>query len=138
MRRYLVGLLTGLAGGGLIVALNLATDYLVTPLVGILVGLVIGMALGWRRHEPGKAVADGLLAGMLAGALLLIGELVGTSLYMQKPHASVWAHVALQRNTVWWLTGATGVLSLLLATSLAMAFAGIVSAWTGYRTPQAA
>ena len=113
MNRYLVGLVVGaLAAVGdiLLTARRLSLLALVVALVA---GLLVGLLLGWREPRPRRAFVVGLAAASIVGALFLLGERLSGAL-------------ASQRGA------ALALVSAILCVIVGGAFAGILSAWTGY------
>jgi hypothetical protein len=133
MGRFVIGLIVGALGAATAFTMNQNRFTLMTPLVAIVGGLLIGAMLGWRNSNPGKALVSGLLAGGLAGFLTGIGQFIGVSQAVHIPHVPLWMRDISQYSPMYgWLTRGMGGLLILLMAGVAGAFAGVLSAWTGF------
>ncbi|HEU0027421.1 MAG TPA: hypothetical protein VFQ25_09925 [Ktedonobacterales bacterium] len=133
---FVIGLIVGAMGAAAIYTLDLSALTLLPPLVAILGGLVIGALSGWRNPRPGGALISGMLAGGLAGVLLVAGHFAGMARVVHMAGAPVWMRDISQYSpTYGWLTRGMGGLLVLLTTLIGGGFAGMLSAWTGFRAP---
>ncbi len=136
MGRFVIGLIVGAIGAAAIFAMNLGVFTLLAPLVAMACGLLIGALLGWRNPRPGDALVSGLLTGALAGVLMGFGQLAGVARVVHIAQAPVWMRDISQYSPMYgWLTRGMGGLLVLLTASIAGFFAGLLAAWTGFRTP---
>lgn len=134
---FVIGLIVGAIGAAAIFAINLSDFTLTAPLVAMACGLLIGALVGWRNPRPGGALLSGLLAGALAGGLLFAGQFAGVSRAVHIAGGPVWMRDISQYSPLYgWLTRGMGGLLVLLAAGVGGSFAGLLSAWTGFREPQ--
>ena len=136
MGRFVIGLIVGAIGAAAIYAMNMSVLTLLAPLVAMACGLLIGVLLGWRNPHPGGALVSGLLTGALAGVLMSIGQFAGVDKVVHFTQVPVWMRDISPYSPMYgWLTRGMGGLLMLLTASVAGFFAGLLSAWTGFRTP---
>lgn len=76
MSRLSAGLITGIIGAALIVALSFVNIPFIGILIPILVGIGAGLLVARNPTFAGKAGKAGALAGLIAGAVLLVGSLI--------------------------------------------------------------
>lgn len=136
MVRFVIGLIVGAIGAVAIFALNMSAFTLLAPLVAMACALVIGALQGWRNPHPGGALGSGLLTGALAGVLMGIGQFFSVARVVHVAQVPVWMRDISQYSAMYgWLTRGMGGLLVLLTALVAGFFAGLLSAWTGFRMP---
>ena len=133
---FVLGLIAGAVGSAAIFTLDLSDLILLAPLVAILGGLLIGALSGWRNPSPGGALKSGMLAGGLAGVLLVVGQFSGVARMVHTAGAPIWMRDISQYSPLYgWLTRGMGGLLVLLTALIGGCFAGVLSGWTGLRAP---
>ena len=136
MSRFVIGLIVGAIGAAAIYALNMSALTLLAPLVAMACGLLLGALLGWRNPHPRGALVSGLLTGALAGVLMGVGQLSGVARVVHFAQVPVWMRDIPPYSAMYgWLTSGMGGLLALLTALVAGFFAGLLSAWTGFRMP---
>ncbi|HEX8994797.1 MAG TPA: hypothetical protein VF812_02070 [Ktedonobacterales bacterium] len=113
MNRYLAGVIAGALAVAGVIEVHQYHLRLLVGLIALLAGLTAGLFAGLRAPRPGSALRTGLAAGTLAGALL-----VGTYFFLSVPLTIFTIVVA--------------AISMAICLGVAVALAGVVSAWTGF------
>lgn len=113
MNRYLVGLVVGVMAAVGAITLSARRLSLLALVAALVAGLLVGLLLGWHEPKPRRAFVVGLAAASIAGALFLLGERMSGALSSQRG-------------------AALALVSVVLCVIVGGAFAGILSAWTGY------
>lgn len=92
--------------------------YLLVIVLALASGVLAGALVGWRQAPSGDVARDAMLTGAVVVALLAVGEFTGGA-------ASAYLRLAV------------ALVSLALCMGAIVAFAGLVSAWTGYHPGKA-
>ncbi len=113
MKSFLVGMIAGALAAAGVTMLDTRRLSLLALVVALVAGLLAGLLVGWREPKPRAALITGMASSSIAGVLFLLASLAGGA-------------AASQRGSALALVG------VILCVIVGGAFAGILSAWTGY------
>jgi hypothetical protein len=85
MNRLSAGFITGGIGGVLLIVLNFVQIPIIRFVVVLLVGIGAGFLVARNPKFASKTGGAGALAGLIAGAVLLVASVVGTVIFVNTP-----------------------------------------------------
>ncbi len=108
-----IGLSIGALSGAGALQLEQHHLYLLVIVLALALGALAGALVGWREAPPERVVGDAVLTGVLVAVLLAVGVFAGGAPFTYPRLIAAQVSPALSVGAV-------------------IAFAGVVSAWTGY------